>query len=137
MPECTDGSFTCKDWQESVVAGEEGGARLARATVINAFTGVITAAETACTYSISYAADGTGAFSGFERCEGTVDGREGTFVLREWGTFDTTGTVHCSLEVLPGSAGGGLAGLRGTGAYTASPGETSISYTFDGSFAAG
>ncbi len=137
MPEHADGYFTFKDWRESVVAGEEGGPRLARATVVNAFTGVITAAETTCLYSISYAADGTGAFSGFERCEGAVDGRTGTFVLREWGTFDAAGTVHCSFEVLPGSAGAGLAGLRGTGSFTAVHGAASIPYTFDRALAEG
>ena len=127
----TTGSFTYQDWQESVVAGAEGGARLATATVVNTFTGAIEAAATACVYAISYAADGTGSFTGYERCEGTVAGRAGTFTLREWGTFDEGGVVRCSFEVLPGSGSGELAGLRGTGAFTAEPGAKDIPYTFD------
>jgi hypothetical protein len=51
-------------------------------------------------------------------------------VLREWGTF-AADTVHCSLEVVPGLGTGGLAGLRGTGAFTAAHGEKAVPYTFE------
>ncbi|MDT0343861.1 DUF3224 domain-containing protein [Streptomyces litchfieldiae] len=126
----TTGSFTFADWQESVVAGDEGGPRLAHAVVTNAFTGGIEAQGTRCVYAISYADDATGVFTGYETCTGTVDGRQGSFVLREWGTFDKEGT-HCSFEVLPGSGTDGLAGLRGTGGFTAVHGTKSIPYAFD------
>ncbi|TDC74119.1 DUF3224 domain-containing protein [Streptomyces hainanensis] len=125
------GTFTFKDWQETVVAGDEGGARLARATVVNALSGAIEATATTCLYAISYAADGTGSFSGFQRCEGAVDGRAGTFTLREWGTFGERGRVNCSFEVVAGSGTGELTGLRGTGDYVAEPGQSAISYSFD------
>ncbi|TDC25634.1 DUF3224 domain-containing protein [Streptomyces sp. 8K308] len=127
----TTGSFTYKDWQESVVAGAEGEARLATATVVNTFSGGIEAAATDCVYAISYAADGTGSFTGYERCEGTVAGRSGTFTLREWGTFDQDGSVHCSFEVLEDSGTSELAGLRGTGGFTYLHGTTAVPYTFD------
>ncbi|UCM86681.1 DUF3224 domain-containing protein [Streptomyces marincola] len=128
------GSFTHRDWQETVVAGAADGPRLARVVVTNAYTGRITADNTRCLYSLSYAADGTGSFSGFERCEGGVDGHHGTFVLRAWGTFDAGGTVHCSFEVLPGSATGGLVGLRGTGGFSAAPGAAAVPYAFEPSY---
>ncbi|GAB2896010.1 DUF3224 domain-containing protein [Streptomyces mayteni] len=126
------GTFTYRDWQESVVAGDEGGARLARATVVNTFSGAIEAAATACAYAITYATGGTGSFTGFERIEGAVDGRSGTFTLREWGTFDgELGRVHCSFEVVAGSGTGELAGLRGTGGFVTEPGRTTFPYSFE------
>ncbi|WP_049580962.1 DUF3224 domain-containing protein [Streptomyces sp. SBT349] len=129
----TTGTFTFADWKESAVAGDDGGPKIAHAVVTNAFTGAIEAKDTRCVYAICYAPDGsgTGSFSGYQRCEGTVGGRAGAFVLHEWGTFDEKSTVHCSFEVLPGSATGELAGLAGTGGYTAVPGEAAVAYTFD------
>lgn len=65
-----------------------------------------------------------------EILSGSLDGREGTFVVEERGSFGTDGTVYCSFEVVPGSGTGELTGLRGTGSFTAEHGAPSVPYTF-------
>lgn len=129
----TANGFTFKDWEEHPVGPEGVFPRLARATVTNAFTGALTAPATACTYTVAYTGDSTGTFTGMELVTGTVDGREGAFVLEERGTFDATGT-HCRFTVLPGSGTGGLTGLGGSGSFTHRYGDTSVEYTFDYAF---
>lgn len=125
----TGGRFTFADWQESPVGPAEAVPRLAHARVTNAFTGGIDAPRTACDYTIAYTGENVGSYSGMELLAGSVDGREGTFVLEERGTFDATGTV-CRFEVVPGSASGDLAGLTGSGGFTFRHGESSVAYSF-------
>ncbi|MEV7723288.1 DUF3224 domain-containing protein [Streptomyces sp. NPDC087917] len=125
------GDFTYKNWEEQPV-GPAGAdfPRLACASVTNAFTGVITAPGTTCAYTISYAGENVGAFTGMELVTGSVGGREGSFVLEERGTFDATGATRCSFEVVPGSATADLAGLTGSGSFVHRRGDTSAEYTF-------
>ncbi|MFH8408887.1 DUF3224 domain-containing protein [Streptomyces sp. NPDC018019] len=132
----TTGQFTFADWNERVLGGRPDGTypRLARAAVTNAFSGGIEAADTTCEYTIVYVTETTGTFTGMELLEGGVDGRRGTFAVEERGHFDDRGSVHCTFEVVPGSATGELAGLRGTGAFTAEQGKPSVPYTFDYDF---
>ncbi|WP_274555714.1 DUF3224 domain-containing protein [Streptomyces spiramyceticus] len=128
MPTQATGTFTFTDWEEKPVSGAEDGPRTAVATVTNAFSGVVAAAATSCMYTIAYVTAKTGSFSGYELISGSVAGREGTFVLEERGTFDDAGTV-CAFEVVPGSGTGELAGLSGTGGFTARHGEPAVPYT--------
>ncbi|CQR63344.1 DUF3224 domain-containing protein [Streptomyces leeuwenhoekii] len=127
----TTGHFTFADWNENPVGPEDTTPRLAHASVVNTFTGGIEAAGTFCEYAIAYLADKSGSFTGMELLTGRLDGREGAFALEERGTFDTDGTVHCRFEVVPGSGTGELTGLRGTGRFTARPGEKSVAYSFE------
>ncbi|MCX5126626.1 DUF3224 domain-containing protein [Streptomyces sp. NBC_00193] len=134
-PTLTPNGFTFKDWEEHPVGPEGVFPRLARATVTNAFTGALTAPATTCAYTVAYTGDSTGTFTGMELVTGTVDGREGAFVLEERGTFDATGT-HCSFTVVPGSGTGGLTGLGGSGSFAHRYGDTSVEYAFDYAFTA-
>src|SRR6478609_8685575 len=81
------GSIGFANWEERETAGSEAGPRLARASVVNTFTGGIEAADTTCDYSIAYTVGHEGSFTGIELVTGSVDGRAGTFVLEERGTF--------------------------------------------------
>ena len=126
----TEGSFTFADWQEEELS-EGPGPKLARARVTNDFSGGIEAAETVCAYTFAYLDDGTGSFTGLQRLNGVLDGRSGTFVVEERGTFAGQGDVRCAFEVVPGAATGELTGLRGTGRYVAVHGEPSVAYTFE------
>ncbi len=130
MPTQATGSFTFAHWDETPVAGAEEGPRLARASVTNTFSGAIEAAATTCEYSIAYVDEKTGVFAGHQLFSGSVAGREGTFAVEERGSFGDDGTVRCDFQVVPGSGTGGLAGLSGTGGYTARHGEPAIPYTF-------
>ncbi|MEU1673691.1 DUF3224 domain-containing protein [Streptomyces roseifaciens] len=126
----TTGHFTFADWKEHDVTPAGTSPKLAHATVTNSFSGGIEATGTTCEYSIVYVTEKTGTFTGLEILSGSLDGREGTFVVEERGSFGTDGTVYCSFEVVPGSGTGELTGLRGTGSFTAEHGAPSVPYTF-------
>jgi hypothetical protein len=66
--------------------------------------------------------DGTASFVGIERVSGTLAGRQGTFLLQDQGTVEGS-IVSGEWFVVPGSATGDLAGLRGTGGFKANLGE--------------
>ncbi|MFI1255488.1 DUF3224 domain-containing protein [Streptomyces netropsis] len=131
MPAQTTGHFTFANWEERSVSPSEASPKLAHASVTNTFTGGIEVADTTCEYTIVYVMEKTGTFTGMEMLIGSLDGREGSFVFEERGSFDADGTVHCVFEVVPDSGTGELTGLRGTGRFTAEHGEPSVPYTFD------
>ncbi|ASU82285.1 DUF3224 domain-containing protein [Nocardiopsis gilva YIM 90087] len=126
----TSGEFTFANWEENTVGRAADGPKLALASVVNTFSGGIEAAETTCGYTITYATENTGAFTGFELLQGTVDGRKGTFILEERGSFDADGSVHCTFDVVHGSATDELTGLTGRGHFTVHQGTPSTRYTF-------
>ncbi|MGG2461008.1 DUF3224 domain-containing protein [Streptomyces sp. RGM 3693] len=131
MPAQTTGRITYANWEERPVGSEDTSPRLAHASVTNSFSGGIEAAHTICEYSIVYTSDKTGTFTGMELLTGRLDGRAGTFVVEERGTFDADGTVRCAFAVVPGSATGDLVGLTGSGSYACRAGEPSFPYAFD------
>lgn len=124
----TEGTFTFADWKEEELS-EGPSPRLARAHVRNHYSGGIEAADTVCAYTFVYLEDGTGSFTGLQHLNGTLDGRPGTFVVAEHGTFAGRGEVRCEFEVVSGA--GELTGLRGTGRYVAAHGEPSVAYVFE------
>ncbi|MFF8288821.1 DUF3224 domain-containing protein [Streptomyces sp. NPDC016309] len=126
----TTGHFTFADWRETPLGEGDGCPRLARASVTNAFSGGIEAPATICEYTIAYITEKTGTFTGMELLTGRLDGRRGSFTVEERGSFHPDGTVTCVFEVVAGSGTGELAGLRGTGSFTARHGEPSVPYSF-------
>lgn len=131
MPMQTTGNITYANWEERTVGSSEASPKLAHASVTNTFSGGIEAACTICEYIIVYVTEKTGTFTGMEVLAGRLDGREGTFVVEERGSFDADGTVHCTFEVVPGTGTGELTGLHGTGSFTYKPGESPFPYTFN------
>ena len=81
------------------------------------FTGGITGTGTVV-WLMSYAEDGTAPFVGMQHDQGTVDGREGGFVMETAGDFDGEKAVG-TWSVITGSATGGLTGIRGEGRFEA------------------
>lgn len=57
--------------------------------------------------------EGSAGYVAIERVTGTLDGREGTFVLQHSGLMDR-GEKQLAISVVPGTGTGALAGLRGT-----------------------
>ena len=72
--------------------------------------------------------EGSAAYVAVERIEGTLDGRRGSFMTQHGGTMDR-GTPTLALTVVPDSADGELAGLRGRIAIDIVDGKHF--YTFD------
>ncbi|SFQ17500.1 Protein of unknown function [Amycolatopsis arida] len=127
----SENTFTMKSWTENVVSGPEDGPRFAHASATFEYTGVIEGTGV-CDYLMYYAGEGyvgAGQTSpGFERIEGGVDGRRGSFVIRHDVGYGPDG-VEGTWRVVPGSGTGELAGLTGTGTIAGS--SETMAYTFD------
>src|ERR1043166_1987355 len=109
------GSFEVQDWNESTYRDLGGGAKLARATVVETFQGDICGDATA-EFLLTYADAETAFFAGVQRITGTLGGRTGSFVLQINGTF-ADGKAGAGWFVVPGSGPGGLRGLHGNGGF--------------------
>ncbi|WP_020667995.1 DUF3224 domain-containing protein [Amycolatopsis nigrescens] len=129
----SENTFTTAAWDEKIVAGAEDTNRVAHVHSKNKYAGLIEGEGTS-DYLLYYPGagyDGKGiTSSGLEWIEGSVDGREGAFVVRHEVGFDTEG-VHGTWTVVDGSGTGELAGISGSGTISSTFGEPSSAYTFD------
>ncbi|MEV7552777.1 DUF3224 domain-containing protein [Amycolatopsis sp. NPDC089917] len=126
-------TFAVKNWEEAIVSGVDGGPRVAHAHATFGYNGLIEG-ESVLDYLLYYAGegyDGEGTTAaGFERFEGSVDGRKGSFLIKHVCGFDAKG-FSSTFVVVEGSGTGELAGLTGTGTTTGALGEPTMSYTLD------
>jgi Protein of unknown function (DUF3224) len=123
------GTSSVKSWDESTYQelGENG--KLTKATVAFALEGDLTGQAT-WEAVMCYRPDGTAVFTGMQRVEGALAGREGAFVVRADGEF-ADGEARTRWQVIDGSGTGGLTGLTGTGSAVATstpPGTFSLDY---------
>jgi hypothetical protein len=105
---------------------------LTRIHVEEAFSGDI-AGDGVVEFLQAAQADGTASFVGIERVTGRLGGRAGTFLLQDAGTV-AGNLVSGDWFVIPGSATGELAGLRGEGGFRANLGENAevhLDYWFE------
>lgn len=129
-------TVTAKSWEESKVAAADDVRSIARATFSTAYSGDIDG-ESTCALLIAYV-DGdpaepqtlVGPYVGYEQVTGTLDGRQGTFVLAARGEH-RDGVARTEVAVVPGSATGELAGLRGEGSYEAGAMEYTLTLNYD------
>jgi hypothetical protein len=127
------GRFEMKSWDESPYQEREGGRKLTRASVSNAFSGDIEG-ESTLEYLMAYSDEETAFFVGMEEVVGRVGERTGSFVLQQTGTYKD-GTVNAAWFVVPGSGTGELAGLTGEGGFVwAGHEEKSTAYKLDYAF---
>jgi len=111
------GSFQVASWNEDTYDEPDSGGRLTQAVVTLSFSGAIEGAG-AVRWLMAYRLDGTASFVGLARITGTLDGRSGSFVLENTGTFD--GMVARGVwSVVEGTGTGRLEGLTGTGGFEA------------------
>ena len=116
------GTIEITGWDEDAYVEIDEDRKLTKATVTQAFHGDVEG-EGAVTWLMAYRSDGTADFLGLQRIEGTLDGAEGSIVLRTEGTFD--GTVAAGTwAVVEGTGTGGWSGLTGTGSSDAPTGGT-------------
>ncbi|MFI5227262.1 MAG: DUF3224 domain-containing protein [Candidatus Limnocylindrales bacterium] len=69
---------------------------------------------------MAYTPDRTARYVGLQRISGTIDGRAGTIVIEATGAFDGT-TSKGQWSIVTALATGDLAGVSGTGSFTAGP----------------
>lgn len=77
--------------------------------------------------------NGEATYAGMVRFEGDLDGRQGSFVAEDRGTF-AEGTARSTLTIMPGSGRGELSGISGSGTYEAGHGggQLSLDYRLPG-----
>lgn len=125
------GTFKIQGWDEEPYAEIEGGRKLTKASVKQAFSGDLQG-EGSVEWLMCYRPDETADFVGLQRIVGQIEGRSGSFVLLQTdGTFDGK-EAKGQLSVVPGSGTGDLEGLRGRGEFSAPRGgEPSMSLEYD------
>jgi hypothetical protein len=127
MVEAT-GTFTVSSWEEDSYSELDAGGKLTKARVRFGFSGDLEA-QGQWDALMCYRDDGTATFTGYQRTEGSLGGRRGSFVLRADGTFEG-GEARTSWQVVDGSASGDLGGLRGSG-VAVSTGGSGGTFTFE------
>jgi hypothetical protein len=113
--------ITVAKYEPAVYEESADGGTLSRIHVEESFAGDIEA-DGVVEFLQAAFADGSASFVGVERISGTLAGKRGTFLLQDQGTVEGS-VVSGEWFVVPGSATGELAGLRGTGGFTANLGE--------------
>ena len=115
-------------WDEKTYDDRDGAGKLSEAKVQQTVTGDIEG-STDVRWLMAYTADDRAEFVGIQVVTGAVGGNRGSFVLRSVGTYDGS-KADGELTVVDDSGTGDLAGIRGTGSFTAPMGDTA-SLTLD------
>ncbi len=116
------GGFAVGSWNEETFKELEGDAKLTRAHVTGSLTGDITGTSEV-EWLMCYGPDGTARYVGLQRVDGSLGGKDGSFVVESNGDFDG-GEAKGTWSVIAGSGTGDLAGLTGEGTFRAPLGET-------------
>lgn len=104
-------TFTFDSWDEEEVLDVDG-ARIVRTTFVKAFTGDFEGTSRG-EMVMAHAGQGSAAYSGFERVDGSLSGRAGSFMLRH-NAFMAEGDPVSEVVVMASSGTGELTGLSGT-----------------------
>lgn len=98
------------------------GIKLSRMSLDKTFHGELEATSEGEMLSAMTPVKGSAGYVAIEQVQGTLKGKEGSFVLQHFGKMDK-GKDRLILEVVPDSATGGLEGLSGTMDITVEEGK--------------
>jgi hypothetical protein len=121
-----------QSWDEKPYQTLANGRKLSKASVTQTMTGDIVG-EAATEYVMAYASESYASYTGMMLVQGTLGGKQGSFVLQIAGEFDGN-EARGSWFVVPGSATSELEKLRGEGGFRAPHGskmEYTLEYTFE------
>ncbi|HEY4216437.1 MAG TPA: DUF3224 domain-containing protein [Gemmatimonadaceae bacterium] len=124
------GTFDVLGWEEQPYDAPQGLPKLTYADVSHALHGDIEG-EASVTYLMGYRPDGSAVFVGLIRVIGSVEGKHGSFVMQDVGTYENT-LARGRWTIVPGFGTGSLRELRGNGYFAAA--EDSATYMIDVSF---
>lgn len=122
------GTFTVKP-QPMPFEGVAPDAKLARMSIDKQITGDLVATTKGQMLAASTGVQGSAGYVAIERVTGTLDGRQGSFVLQHTGLMDR-GTPSLSVVVVPDSGTGELAGLSGTFEIVIERGQHRYRFTY-------
>src|SRR5215472_6205822 len=113
-------------WDEGPYAELDGAPRLTHARISNTYHGDLEGEGTA-EVLMFYPTATSATYHGYERVNGRLGTRSGSFVLESLGTFEA-GVARTRWRVVPGSGTGELTGLRGEGGNDTPAGGSEIPY---------
>ena len=122
------GKFSVTGGSEQTVRETPGEVKLTRVSGTQRFDGGIVG-EGSVEWVFCYRPDGSAVFAGFQRIEGSIDGRSGSLVMESTGNHDGRRSKG-HWRVIPGSGTGELAGIGGEGSFEA-PGGPQVTYELD------
>ncbi len=119
----TKAKFKVVGWDEQPYDEPEDGPKLSRVHVKRTFSGDL-AGTGNLVLVMAYLDNGNVLFTGYEKVVGSLGGRAGSFVLHHTGVHYGQGAT-AEHDVVAGSGTGELAGIAGTGGYSAGDEEES------------
>lgn len=122
MSERATSTFTIDAW-DARPYDERDGTTLSRTRVTKTFHGDLQGTSTAELLMAVTAVEGSAAYVGFERIEGTLQGRAGSFVLHHSAT-GARGAQSASWTIVPDSGAGELARISGEARIDVAPDGT-------------
>ena len=117
----TKATFKIISWDEEPFDEPEDGPKLTRAHIRKSFHGALSGTGNLM-YVVTHLDSGSASFIGFEKVVGSLGGRTGSFVLRHTGSYDGE-KATAEYAVVPGSGTNELAGLSGSGGFSAGHAE--------------
>ncbi|MBE0538945.1 MAG: DUF3224 domain-containing protein [Ignavibacterium sp.] len=120
----TKGTYTVNKWDENLYEQISSEMKITKATVEYSMSGQINGkalVEYLMFYKYFDANDqhkSSAIYIGLIRFIGSVQGKEGSFVIEDRGTFEN-GAASSTLQIIAGSGMGELEGIKGTGRYSA------------------
>ena len=122
------GSFEITSFNEDTYEERGEGAKLTHAWGDQTFSGDIEGSGL-IHWLMSYRSDKTARFVGLQRIDGSIGGRDGSFIVESTGDHDGSAS-HGIWTVVPDSGTGDLKGITGTGSFEA-PGGMTVTYELD------
>ena len=109
---------------------DRNGSPVGRFSIEKRFSGDLTGTSTGEMLSAGSPAQGSAGYVAMERVKGTLAGRSGTFVFQHSATMHR-GVNTLSIQVVPASGTGDLAGLAGTFAIVIEGGQHSYEFDYE------
>ena len=125
----TNATFSNERWEERPYAEGPGEVKLVIAEADLTYSGDLSAAG-AARFLMTQVGQIAVLFGGQEQFTGTLDGRDGSFVVR-WVGDDDGSSTHADGMIQPGSGTGELSGIAGTARMTADRVNASFVLTLD------
>jgi len=124
------GTFHTMSWDEEQYDAAPGHPKFTHARVTHELHGDIKGEASIC-YLLAYRPDHAATFVGFAMITGTLEGKTGSFVMQDVGTFEN-GVAKGRWTILAGLGSGALHSIRGDGHFAAS--SAGATYLLDVTF---
>ncbi|MFI6594689.1 DUF3224 domain-containing protein [Nonomuraea sp. NPDC050536] len=123
------GTFNIDNWTPQPPYDDRDGIQLGQVTLAKTFHGDLTGTSMVTMLVAGTEVEDSRSYVAIERIDGTLDGRQGSFVVQHSAASDR-GKQSLTISVVPDSGTGELRGLRGTMDIDIAP-DGSHSYTLE------